>query len=67
MAFPFFQNGSRKTESPVCNTRSARNYLADEGPAIRETIRMLQYMTDTQKTKFLKMPKSNKTQMTTKL
>ena len=40
-----------------------------EGRAIRETIglQMLQNMTETQKTKFLKMPKSNKTQMTTKL
>ena len=38
-----------------------------EGRAIRETIQMLQNITETQKTKFLKMPKSNKTQMTTKL
>ena len=37
-----------------------------EGRAIRETIQMLQNMTETQKMKFLKMPKSNKTQMTTK-
>ena len=50
MAFTFFQNGcARKTESLVCNTRSARNYLAEEGQAIRETMQMLQNMTETQK------------------
>ena len=45
-----------------CSTLSCR-----EGQAIREMIQMLQNMTETQKRVFLKMRKSNKTQMTTKL